>query len=326
VRDSLSDRRQPAVTGAEATRLPASVRAAVAAGFAGGAAAAGFEAATDTTLPALWRACAGELAAHFAAAPATGAPRCQLLGVSGGQGAGKSTLSAALVQAFAAAGLNAATLSLDDVYMTRAQRQALAREIHPLLATRGVPGTHDLSLLTSVLAGLRAEQVRLPRFDKGADDRQPEAAWAVIDGPLDVLIFEGWCVGVPPQSAEQLMAPVNTLEALEDPEGSYRRYVNDRIALDYVPLWAQLDAWLHLQVPDRASVLNWRRQQEQALPAAQRMDDEGLARFVAHYHRLTDWLREQGPKRATWSLELGLDHNFTGLQAGSERVQPPPVE
>lgn len=314
------------MTGVPAARLPVPVRAVLASGFAGGAAAAGFEAATDTTLPALWRACAGELAALFAAAPAADGPRCQLLGVSGGQGAGKSTLSAALVQAFAAAGLKAATLSLDDVYMTRAQRQALAREVHPLLATRGVPGTHDLPLLASVLAGLRAEQVQLPRFDKGADDRQPETAWSVVDGPLDVLIFEGWCVGVPPQPAELLTEPVNALEAQEDPDGRYRRYVNDRIALDYAPLWTQLDAWLHLQVPDRASVLNWRRQQEQALPAAQRMDDEGLARFVAHYHRLTDWLRDQGPNRATWSLELGLDHNFTGLLAGSERVQPPPVE
>src|SRR5690606_8279397 len=104
-----------------------------------------------------------------------------VIGIAGAQGCGKTTLARA-----AAARLGAAHLSLDDVYLTKAERQALAREAHPLFAVRGPPGTHDLALLERALAALRAagadSRTPLPAFDKLADDRAPRTDWPVFAG------------------------------------------------------------------------------------------------------------------------------------------------
>ena len=137
-------------------------------------------------------------------------PRPLILGICGSQGSGKSTLARGLVDAF---GVRAATLSLDDLYLGKAARAALARDIHPLFATRGVPLTHDVALGRAILDAVRAGQpVRLPRFDKAGDEPLAQAQWEAIDAPLDLLIFEGWCVGAHAQPAADLIVPVNDLE------------------------------------------------------------------------------------------------------------------
>ncbi|WP_332873154.1 hypothetical protein [Caulobacter hibisci] len=129
-------------------------------------------------------------------------------GLSGPQGAGKSTLVAVVARLLADQGLSVATLSLDDLYLTRAERQALAADVHPLLATRGPPGTHDVALGLSTLDGLAgAGRTALPRFDKASDDRAPREAWPLFDGPADVVLLEGWCLGARPQGPAALAAP-----------------------------------------------------------------------------------------------------------------------
>jgi D-glycerate 3-kinase len=118
--------------------------------------------------------------------------------LAGPQGSGKSTLASQLVDAAAARGLRALSMSLDDVYLDRPERHRLAREVHPLLITRGPPGTHDIALACDVLDRLLAGRpARLPRFDKLADARLPESAWPRADAG-DLLVVEGWCLGVPP--------------------------------------------------------------------------------------------------------------------------------
>ena len=109
-------------------------------------------------------------------------------------------------------GLRAATLSLDDLYLPKAARRRLAAEVHPLLLTRGVPGTHDVELGLAVLEGLaRPGRTLMPRFDKASDDRLPTDRWTPMDGPFDVILFEGWCVGARPQAQAALRRPVNDL-------------------------------------------------------------------------------------------------------------------
>ncbi|MEM1432444.1 MAG: hypothetical protein AAGG11_00135 [Pseudomonadota bacterium] len=231
-----------------------------------------------------------------------------VVGLAGGQGAGKSTLARLLVEALRALGLHAATLSLDDVYHTRAARAALAERIHPLLATRGVPGTHDLGLLWALFESLTADRIKLPLFDKGLDDRAPVDDWPTCTGPLDVLVFEGWCLGVQPQQEAELEAPMNALEAEEDADGHYRHYVNRSINDHYRPVWAHLDAWLFLAVPSFEAVRRWRGEQEQALLPERRMDPAQLDRFCAHYERLTRQLLRTAPAAATWTLRLNENH------------------
>jgi len=215
-----------------------------------------------------------------------------IFAIAGLQGSGKSTLAAQVVDAAIGAGLAAATVSIDDFYLTRAQRRALAAHVHPLLATRGPPGTHALPLALSTLDALRAGgNLALPRFDKLADDRAPAAQWPTVNGRLDLLVIEGWFLGTPAQDADALAEPINALERDEDPDGTWRRWCNDTLARDYPALWARFDRLWFLQGPDFDIVPQWRWQQEQALQAAQ-PQRRGMTRtqldcFVQFYERVS---------------------------------------
>ncbi|MFC4728076.1 kinase [Coralloluteibacterium thermophilus] len=215
-----------------------------------------------------------------------------VIGVSGLQGTGKSTLAAQLSQAGAARGLCVATLSIDDVYLDRPERERLAAEVHPLLATRGPPGTHDLALAADVLDGLRASATppAIPRFDKLRDRRLPASAWTRLPARPDVVVFEGWFLGTPPEPPEALGPPVNALERDEDPDGRWRRYCNAALAR-YQPLWRRIDRLVFLAPPGFEVVPRWRMQQERALaaadPGARPMDEAALLRFVQHYERVS---------------------------------------
>ncbi|QYE34628.1 kinase [Polymorphobacter sp. PAMC 29334] len=234
-----------------------------------------------------------------------------VIGVCGAQGSGKSTVSAAVVEALTASGIPAATLSLDDLYLPRADRLHLAATVHPLLATRGVPGTHDTALGLALLAALdRGAAVRLPRFDKASDDRAPEDYWTPIAPVLDVLIFEGWCVGAIPQSAADLGAPVNPLERDDDPDGRWRAYVNASLAgPGYRALFARIDRLILLAAPGFEVVRDWRIEQERRGVAI--MTDAEVARFVAHYERLTRHVLAEMPDRADVVIRLAPDRSVS---------------
>jgi D-glycerate 3-kinase len=252
----------------------------------------------DPATPAVWRAVAVALASS---SPPS------VIGIAGGQGAGKSTLARAISAALPG---RACVLSLDDFYLGRSVRARLAAEVHPLLATRGPPGTHDPALMLTTLEALLAPRdvrVLVPRFDKGTDDRLPVEAWVSVAAPVDHVVVEGWCLGVLAGDAASLDVAVNDLERLEDGDCRWRRYVDAAIAA-YLPLWQRVGFWIYLEVPDRAAVVRWRGEQEQALPQARRMSVVELDRFVAHYERLTLRMRAQSPARAHWHLLLDPEH------------------
>jgi D-glycerate 3-kinase len=249
---------------------------------------------------------AAVLAAVMALVNALPERRPLVLGLCGAQGSGKSTLAAAVVDAARARGLAAATLSLDDLYLTRAERAVLAREVHPLLATRGVPGTHDVGLGLDLLARIDAgETVRLPRFDKAADDRAPEAEWTTVPGPLDLLVFEGWCLGAVAEDASALVDPVNALEASEDADARWRRWVNAQLAGAYAGLFARIDAIVLLAAPGFEVVFDWRLEQERSGAGA--MDAPQVARFIQHYERLTRHVLAEMPGRADLLIRMDRD-------------------
>ena len=211
-----------------------------------------------------------------------------LIAIAGAQGSGKSTLAVEAAHA-----LSAATLSLDDVYLTKAERADLAARLHPLFAVRGPPGTHDLALLDRTLARLRGaasgDRTPLPAFDKLTDERRPETDWSVFDGRPRAVLLEGWCLGATPQDPAALADPVNTLERDHDPDGDWRRRINDALGTDYARLFATFDALLFLRAPDFDRVLDWRAEQEASLtggPVAPKRRAE-LARFVQHFERIT---------------------------------------
>lgn len=237
-----------------------------------------------------------------------------VVGICGPQGCGKSTLTALLTRLLKARGLKVASLSIDDLYLPRAERRRLAASVHPLLATRGVPGTHDPALGLAVLGGLaRAGPTALPRFDKATDDRAPQTEWPVFEGPADIVLLEGWCVGARPQPAEDLATPINALERDEDPDGIWRGFANAALAGPYRSLFARLDRLALLTAPDFSVVRAWRGQQEDELrrrladqgrDPGRTMDGPALDRFVAHYERLTRWISQDLPAAADVVVRL----------------------
>jgi len=222
----------------------------------------------------------------------------------GSQASGKSTSAARLAERLGRQGARTIVLSIDDFYLTLRERRDLAGTVHPLLATRGVPGTHDVTLMAGTIQALlqaRPDNITaLPRFDKASDDRVPRDQWPDFEGRPEIVILEGWCVGARPQDDSALIEPVNALEAQEDEDGRWRRYANACLGGDYAAFFAGLDLRLMLRAPSFACVHGWRAEQEAGLNRAARsarpaMSDAELARFIAHYERMTRWILEDEP-------------------------------
>ena len=244
-----------------------------------------------------------------------------VVGVSGCQGSGKSTLAALLVLLCREMmGLRCINLSIDDFYLTHTGRQELGLTVHPLLATRGVPGTHDVPLALSVIERLGREgDVAIPRFNKAVDDRYPESEWTHVAAPVDVVVLEGWCLGITEQTPGELAAPVNALEAQEDADGVWRSYVNECIREDYDRLYALVDYLVMLKAPDFNKVFEWRQNQEDKLAASllpgstsRIMNREQLVRFIQHYERVTRHGLETLPGKADVVFTLTEDQTIAG--------------
>ena len=244
-----------------------------------------------------------------------------VVGLCGAQGSGKSTVSAGLKVRLEASGLKVALLALDDLYLPLDDREALAASVHPLFRTRGVPGTHDTALGEALITACGREGVvKLPSFSKEDDTRRAEAEWTCIDTPIDVVLFEGWCVGARPQGEAALAAPVNSLEAEEDADGIWRRRVNQRLAGDYQRLFACIDYLVLLAAPGFGVVSAWRREQEHKLRAAlmakgkglaATLDDAGVDRLIQHYQRLTEHILIEMTGRADLCILLDADRRPT---------------
>ncbi|MCW0047043.1 D-glycerate 3-kinase [Brevundimonas sp. UYEF29] len=244
-----------------------------------------------------------------------------ILGIAGSQGSGKSTLAKAVAERF-----GGASLSMDDVYLTKAERAAMAARVHPLFATRGPPATHDLDLLNRLLDRLQTvgpdDLTPLPRFDKLADDRAAVADWPVVKGRPRVIVLEGWCLGATPQAEGDLVAPINILEARQDVGGEWRRTVNAALAQPYAGLRARLEALIFLKAPAFDIVLDWRCEQEAGLRGQETVSPErraALAVFIQHYERLSRHMMDGGVA-ADVIVDLDRQRRIVGLASADQPV------
>jgi len=245
------------------------------------------------------------------------ASRPIVVGVNGCQGSGKSTLTSLLVTLLNDVyQVNTVGFSIDDFYYSKQHRQMLAKNIHPLLATRGVPGTHDIDLLEKVLGDLTAGKPTLvPRFDKSIDDLSPMQDWPEVNKKVDIIILEGWCIGIDSQNPQALIEPVNDFEKTKDKNGKWREYVNDRLSTDYQRVFEQIDYLVMIKAPSFEQVFSWRWQQEQALANSAKllnksthssaiMSKEQIHDFIQFYQRLTTHALETLPMRCNTVFSL----------------------
>lgn len=218
--------------------------------------------------------------------------RAPLLMVSGAQGIGKTTALKKLDETFSG---RLAILGLDDFYLTRKDRLAVADKVSPLFETRGPPGTHDLELLNKVIDQLLSADddtiTPLPVFDKKIDDRLPASQWSAFHGAPEAIIFEGWLVGALPDPDAATSSPLNRIEQ-RDVDGVWRTHQEDALAGPYAAVWDRADAFFHIEAPAFETVLGWRIEQEEttlglakgALPDQRRRWVED---FILYYERLT---------------------------------------
>ena len=239
-----------------------------------------------------------------------------VIGINGAQGTGKSTMSKVLAFALKHKhSLKTAIISIDDIYLTRAERTQLATEIHPLFQTRGVPGTHDTELGIQLIQQLKdGKTPPIPVFNKATDDRAEKDQWITLDQPVDIILFEGWCVGAIAQSDDLLETPCNQLEADEDSGATWRTFANQQLQGSYTELFQLIDKLVMLKAPDFECVYQWRKTQEEKLRNNTQgdaiMNEQQIARFIMHYERLTRWMFEEMPQRANCTITLSPDHSI----------------
>lgn len=236
--------------------------------------------------------------------------RPPLIGIVGAQGSGKTTLARAAAERF-----GAAQISIDDVYRTRAEREAMARDVHPLFVTRGPPGTHDLDLLQRLIDTLSAagpdDETAIPDFDKRGDDRWPPDRWRRFRGRPSAILIDAWCLGATGEDEAALAEPINALEREHDRDGAWRGAINGFVAGEYADFAARFDAILFLKAPGFEVVLDWRCQQEADLlgvdpadlPVAER---QRLAGFIQYFERVTRRMLAGGVRA---DVTVQLDRN-----------------
>ena len=212
-----------------------------------------------------------------------------ILGISGGQGTGKTTLSQILCLLLEHLGQPAVGLSLDDLYLTYAQRQVLQQQ-DPRLRWRGPPGTHDIELGLRTLSALKTasprDQIALPQFDKSLHHGQGDRTSSLCRPAPQIVLFEGWFVGAQPleetvftDESVRLPAPISTAADRQFAQACNRRLRN------YLPLWSFMDRLLVLSPSDYRLSQRWRQQAEHRMKAqgGSGLSDLEIANFVTYF-------------------------------------------
>ena len=250
--------------------------------------------------------------------------RPYFIGLAGGQGTGKTTISSILkiilINYFK---LNVFKISIDDFYKTRKDRIKLSKRIHSMLLTRGVPGTHDIKMMLDFFKSAKKKKfkkMKLPLFDKSVDDRLPKKKWYEIKKRPDVIIFEGWCVGAKAQTNHEIKKSINSMEKSMDKQLKWRKFVNYNLKTSYKKLFKQLDSLLYLKASSFNQLRKWRLKQEKKLKIQTKnkknlkiMDKKDVISFMQTYQRITENMFKNVPKYASIIMNLNSSHQIKSV-------------
>ena len=248
--------------------------------------------------------------------------RTNIIGLTGGQGSGKSTISKILkIILKENYNLNTVIFSIDDFYKTLKERESMSRKVSPLFLTRGVPGTHDTQMLLKCLLKLKKtnfQKLEIPKFDKSIDDRVPKNKWQKVNKKPNIAIFEGWCVGAEPQKKMDLLVPINTLEKDKDKKRIWRNRVNQELRNKYNKIFRLIDKIIFLKVPSFKHVYKWRFLQEKKLKITSKgkktMTNLQIKSFIMFYERLTKHMLITLSQKAEVMVKIDNQHRLKSIK------------
>ena len=245
--------------------------------------------------------------------------RPYFVGLAGGQGTGKTTISSLiriiLTKYFK---LNVFRISIDDFYKTRKERINLSKRVHPMLLTRGVPGTHDINMMLNFFRRSKSKKfkrLKLPTFNKAIDDRYSKKKWYDLKKKPDVIIFEGWCVGAKSEKNTTLNKAINSLERAKDQKKIWRKHVNHQLKSKYKNLYSQLNCLIYIKAKNFSLLQKWRLKQERKLWVKSKVKSKIMSRgdvlnFMQTYQRITQNMFRNMPKYASVIFNLNSNHQI----------------
>ena len=248
--------------------------------------------------------------------------KTKIIGLSGGQGSGKSTISN-ILKIILKENYNLETVifSIDDFYKTLNERKIMSKNISPLFLTRGVPGTHDTKMLLDCIKKLKNKKFKkltIPRFNKATDDRLSKKNWLKITKKPHIVILEGWCVGVEQQKNKDLLIAVNELEKYHDKEKNWRNRVNQELKKDYKKIFKLINKIIFLKVPSFKYVFKWRLLQEKKLRIISKgkktMTDKKIKKFIMFYERLTKHMLKTLVNKADSVIKIDTKHRLKSIK------------
>ena len=248
--------------------------------------------------------------------------KTKVLGLTGAQGTGKSTISNILkIILKSAYNLETVIFSIDDFYKTLRERKKMSKKTHDLFLTRGVPGTHDTKMLFKCIKNLTMnnfKKTKIPKFEKSIDDRLRKDKWLNVKKKPHIVIFEGWCVGATAQKNKDLNFPINKLEKQKDKKKIWRRKVNSELEKNYKKIFNLIDKLIFLKVPSFKYVLKWRLLQEKKLRLTNKgnkiMNEKQIKNFIMYYERITKHILKTLSKKAEVVISIDKKHRLKSMK------------
>jgi D-glycerate 3-kinase len=248
--------------------------------------------------------------------------KTQIIGLTGGQGSGKSTISSILkITLKESFNLETVIFSIDDFYKTLKERELMSKKVSPLFLTRGVPGTHDTTMLFNCLKKLKKnkfKKITIPKFNKAIDDRAAQSKWQKVNKKPNIVIFEGWCVGVAPQKKRDLLDSINILEKKKDKKRIWRNRVNKELKNHYQKIFRLIDKIIFLKVPSFKYVFKWRLLQEKKLRITSKgkktMKNFQIKNFIMFYERLTKHMLKTLSQSADSVIKIDNQHRLKSIK------------
>ena len=237
--------------------------------------------------------------------------------ISGSQGVGKSTISNLLklvIEKYYKK--KVMLLSIDNYYLSKTQRFKLAKKIHPLLLTRGVPGTHNIKKLYQDINQFNKQKfpITIPYFDKINDDIIKKRK---IINNAQILLLEGWCCGSLPIKTKYLNQNVNQLESKYDKKNIWRKYYNSMLKSEYRKVFSMFNKKIYIQPPSFKYVLKWRSLQEKNNAKKSNsknfMNNNMLKKFIQHYEKITKWMMKTMPHEVDILIKIDKNQKIKKL-------------